>query len=88
MVTEPHQDEIGQLTAEYEDIVGELSAWEERAEGLWSTIAEKLEEEETHLSDFEKPKARPANEPEGFVLFDSKRDYLTQLDRYHEWQRR
>ncbi len=48
-VAEPHQDEIGQLTAEYEDIVGELSAWEERAEGLWSTITEKLYEEETHL---------------------------------------
>ena len=24
----------------------------------------------------------------GFVLFDSKRDYLTQLDHYHAWQRR
>ena len=28
------------------------------------------------------------SEPDGFVLFDSKRDYLTQLDQYHEWQRR
>ena len=55
---------------------------------MWSTITEKLEEEETYLSQFEKPKARPANEPDGFVLFDSKRDYLTQLDRYHEWQKR
>ena len=87
-VTEPHQDEIDQLTAEYEDIVGELSAWEERAEGLWSTITEEMEEAQPALAEFEKPKARPANEPDGFVLFDSKRDYLTQLDRYHEWQRR
>ena len=87
-VTEPHQDEIDQLTAEYEGIVGELSAWEEHAEDLWSTITEELEEAQPALAEFEKPKARPANEPDGFVLFDSKRDYLTQLDRYHEWQRR
>ncbi len=40
------------------------------------------------LDEFKKPKARPANEPDGFVLFDSKRDYLTQIDHYHEWQRR
>ena len=65
-----------------------ISAWEERAEGLWSTITEELEEAQPALADFEKPKARPANEPDGFVLFDSKRDYLTQLDRYHEWQKR
>ena len=87
-VTEPHQDEIDQLTAEYEDIIGELGAWGQRAEGLWSTITEELEEEQPDLDEFEKPKARPANEPDGFVLFDSKRDYLSQMDRYHEWQRR
>ena len=34
------------------------------------------------------PTARPANEPDGFVLFDSKRDYLNQIDAYREWQRR
>ena len=87
-VTEPHQDEIDQLTAEYEDIIGELGAWGQRAEGLWSTLTEELEEAQPDLAEFEKPKARPANEPDGFVLFDSTRDYLTQMDRYHEWQRR
>ncbi len=34
------------------------------------------------------PTARAANEPDGFVLFDSKRDYLNQMDAYREWQRR
>ncbi len=34
------------------------------------------------------PAARPANEPDNFVLFDSKRDYLNQIDAYREWQRR
>ena len=87
-VTEPHQDEIDQLTSDYEDIVARLEAWERSAEDLWSTITEELEEEQPDLEEFEKPKARPANEPDGFVLFDSKRDYLTQMDHYHAWQRR
>ena len=87
-VTEPYLDEIDQLTSEYEQIIGDFRAWEENAEGLWSAIAEKLEEEEPDLSEFEKPKARPANEPDGFVLFDSKRDYLSQMDAYRKWQRR
>ena len=39
------------------------------------------------LSEFEKPTARPANEPDGFVLFNSKRDYFNQIDAYREWQR-
>ncbi len=87
-VTEPHQDEIDQLTSAYEDIVADLQDWEESAEDLWSTIAEKLEEEQPDLAEFEKPKPRPANEPDGFVLFDSKRDYFNQIDAYREWQRR
>ncbi len=87
-VTNRHEDEIDQLTSTYEEIVAELEAWERSAEDLWTTITEELEEEQPDLEEFEKPKARPANEPDGFVLFDSKRDYLTQMDRYHEWQRR
>ncbi len=87
-VTESHQEGIDELTLAYEGIVADLEAWERNAEDLWSTITEELEEEQPDLSEFAKPKARPANEPDGFVLFDSKRDYLTQLDRYHEWQRR
>ncbi len=87
-VTERHQDEIDELTSDYEEIFASLEAWEESAKDLWSTITEDLEEAQPDLDAFEKPKARPANEPGGFVLFDSKRDYLTQMDRYHEWQRR
>ena len=33
------------------------------------------------------PGVRPADEPAD-VLFDSNRDYLSQLDRYREWQGR
>ena len=84
----PHQEEIEELTSDYESIVADLGAWERSAEDLWSTITEAMGEKEPDLAEFEKPTPRPANEPDGFVLFDSKRDDLTQLDRYHEWQRR
>ncbi len=87
-ITEPHQEEIDELTSDYESIVADLGAWERSAEDLWSTITEEMEEKEPDLEEFEKPTARPANEPDGFVLFDSKRDYLTQMDAYHAWQRR
>ena len=87
-VTNRHEDEIDQLTSTYEEIVAEIESWERSAEDLWTTITEELEEEQPDLKEFEKPKARPADEPDGFVLFDSKRDYPTQLDHYHAWQRR
>ena len=61
-------------------------AWEASAKGLWETMAEDMREREPSLP--EVPTARPANEPDGFVLFDSKRDYLNQIDAYREWQRR
>ena len=55
---------------------------------LWSTITEELDEERDNLPALEKPKPRAANEPDGFVLFDSKRGYFNQIDAYREWQRR
>jgi len=41
-----------------------------------------------NIDDYEIPKPRPANDPDGFLPFDSKRIYLSQLDHSHEWQRR
>ena len=49
-------------------------------------MAKELRERKPDLPDV--PTARPAKEPDGFVLFDSKRDYLNQIDAYREWQRR
>ena len=92
-VTESHQEEIDQLTSEYDDVVSAVrtleetaEAWEESAADLWETIGDELREQKPDLP--EPPTARPANEPDGFVLFDSKRDYLNQMDAYREWQRR
>ena len=92
-VIESHQEEIDQLIFEYDAVNDAFNAleeniaiWEESAENVWATIAEELGEKKPGLP--EKPTARPVNEPDDLVLFDSKRDYLTQMDRYHAWQRR
>ncbi len=92
-VVESHQEEIDELTSEYDDVVSAVrtleetaEAWEESAADLWETIADELRGQKPDLP--APPTARPANEPDGFVLFDSKRDYLYQIDAYHEWQRR
>ncbi len=92
-IVQLHQEEIDQLTSDYEAVNDAFNAleesaeaWEENAEHLWATMEEELGEKKPGLP--VPPTARPANEPDGFVLFDSKRDYLTQIDAYREWQRR
>ena len=69
-----------------ETLVETVEAWEESAEDLWKKMAEEMRERQPCLPDL--PMARAASEPDGFVLFDSKRDYLNQIDAYREWQRR
>ncbi len=87
-ITEPHQEEIDQIIGDHEDVVAEFEAWEERSQDLWSTISDELEQQKPDLFEFMKPAPRPANEPDGFVLFDSRRDYFGQIDAYRTWQRR
>ncbi len=92
-VAEFHQDGIDELTLEFDAVLKakqslekSAEAWEETAGGLWRKMAKEMRERKPDLP--EVPTARPANEPDGFVLFDSKRGYLNQIDHYHEWQRR
>jgi hypothetical protein len=92
-VAESYQEEIDELTSEFEAVLKAkqslekaAEAWEESAADLWETMAEEMRERKPDLP--EVPTARPANEPDGAVLFDSKRDYLNQIDGYREWQRR
>jgi vacuolar-type H+-ATPase subunit H len=84
---EPHQEALDGLEAEYQEIVEHLREWEQRAQSTWESISEELESEKPDLSDYEPPAPRPAREPLD-ALYDSKRDYFTQLDRYHAWQGR
>ena len=86
-VHERHQAALFDLQGEYEHLASQAEDWEGRAGELWSEISDELESSRPDLKDFPKPEPRPANEPAS-VLFDSSRDYLTQLDSYRDWQGR
>ena len=88
-VLEPHQEKIDLLQEQYAEIHEELSNWESEADELWDVIAEDLQERTPDMSEFPpRPSARTAKEPEEPVLFDSKRDYLSQIKHYKNWQGR
>jgi hypothetical protein len=88
-----HADKIETLKAEFETIIDEFASvkfmmddWEERASELWQTIADELDKQSPDLSDVEVPRSEAPGETDRFVLFDSQRDYLTQMDAYNSWR--
>jgi hypothetical protein len=85
-VHEKYAEPIEEMSARFKEIVGKLDKWEREADELWGTIAEDLEELAPDLSDIEIPRSDAPGETERFVLFDSKRDYLAQMDRYNAWK--
>jgi hypothetical protein len=85
-VQDRYSEEIDKLRASFREIVESLEAWQEEAEDLWSTIAAELEENMPDLSGVEVPRPKVSGKTDRFVLFDSKRDYLTQIDHYHMWR--
>ena len=62
----------------------------DEADELWQTIAEEMEERlpdsSDVLSQIEIPRSEAPGETDSFVLFDSKRDYFTQMDFYNSWR--
>jgi hypothetical protein len=85
-VEENHAEEIDDLTNRFEAITEQLREWESEAEELWGQIEEELEAERPDLSDVEVPHSEAPGETDSFVLYDSKRDYLTQMDFYLSWR--
>ena len=85
-VREKHSGTIEELEASFQEIVELLQGWEDEAEELWGKIKAELEQQLPDLSDVEVPRPKVSGETERFVLFDSKRDYFTQLDHYHMWR--
>jgi hypothetical protein len=85
-VHEKYAEQIEELSDRFNEIIGELGEWEKEADELWGTIAEELEDLAPDLSDVEIPRSEAPGETERFVLFDSKRGYLDQMDRYNEWK--
>jgi hypothetical protein len=85
-VHEQYAEQIEELSSRFNAIVEQLVEWETQADDLWSDIADELKELAPDLSDIEIPRSDAPGETERFVLFDSKRDYLTQMDTYNAWK--
>jgi hypothetical protein len=81
-----HADEIEEMREGYEHIMSELDDWKERAGALWQKITEELEDKLPDLSDVEIPRSEAPGETDTFVLYDSERDYCTQMDFYNAWK--
>jgi hypothetical protein len=85
-VREKHSEAIKELEDSFDAIVELLQEWEDDAQVLWRTLEAELEEQQPDLSSVEVPRPEVSGETDRFVLFDSKRDYFTQLDYYHMWR--
>jgi hypothetical protein len=92
-VREQHADEIealeqsfDEITQRFDEIASELDDWETEAGELWQTIADEIEEQRPDLSDVKVPRSKAPGETDRFVLFDSRRDYFTQMDAYNAWR--
>jgi hypothetical protein len=89
----PHQTALTALAAEFEarcaehiDAINERTgAFYDQADELWAEIASDMEDCAPDLADYDWPTACEADEPDD-PLFDSTRDYVTQIDRYKAHQ--
>ena len=82
-----YQDQIEAVHEEYSQLRQQLIDLRERAQGLWDQIADDLLDEAPYVSADDVPQAREEDDQLA-PLFDSGRDYLTQIDWYRRWQGR
>ena len=87
-VTAPYKEVLDRLRCDFELIEEEYREWEKQADETWSRISEEMEPLIPEILPDDLPKTEPEGDPDKPALFDSKRDYLTQIDHYHQWQRR
>ena len=80
------EQSFSEIAEKLADVASEFGDWEEEAAELWRTIAAELENERPDLSDVEVPRSDAPGSTDRFVLFDSRRDYLTQMDAYNAWR--
>jgi len=53
---------------------------------LWGEMSAALEQRMPDFSEVEVPRANVRGDTDRFVLFDSTRDYFTQMDYYNLWR--
>jgi len=81
-----YADEIEAIESDLSSIDDQLQEVAGRAQELWDKMEEELEENCPDLSEVEIPRSEASGETNKFVLFDSKRDYLAQMDAYNAWR--
>jgi hypothetical protein len=87
-VVENHSEEIEELRSDYAEIEELFEDWDRHAEETWNKIYDDMAPLAPEVSEDDLPVAEPGGDPDEPPLFDSKRDYFTQIDHYHQWQRR
>ena len=92
-VYKKHADKIDALEENFTTITDQvteiqelISEWESEAAEVWEEISTELEERRPDLSNVEVPQSEAPGKTDRFVLFDSKRDYFTQMDSYSTWR--
>jgi hypothetical protein len=80
-----HQAEVNVLSSEWQRIANEHKAWVELATPVWQSIQEKCDENEPRIDEVEWVEPFEADEDPD-PLFDSTRDYVTQVDRFKSHQ--
>jgi hypothetical protein len=81
-----YAEKIEKLSERFEEIKADLEAWEEEASELWGEIAAEMEVRLPDLSDVRVPRSQAPGETDRFVLFDSRREYFSQMDAYNAWR--
>ena len=92
-ILDNHAEEIAEIerrfseiTQRLTDLASDFDVWEETATELWQTVSADLESESPDLSDVMVPQSEAPGSTDRFVLFDSKRDYFSQMDAYNAWR--
>lgn len=85
-VYENYDLELGPIEVEYGELRQRLMDLQDRASGVWRSIKEELAAQAPYISRDDVPEVGEAER--GAPLFDSTRDYLTQLGFYKAHQRK
>ena len=85
-VHKKYEGELKQQLLQLTEIRDEVAEWDEKATEIYSRIAADLKANMPDLSDAEAPASEAPGRSKNYVLFDSGRDYFTQIDHYKAWQ--
>lgn len=84
-VLHEHRDDLACLRKQWAKIAKEIAAFERAAKPIWQAITEDLTANAPDEPDLDWPEPDEGDEDPD-PLFDSKRDYIAQIDRYKAHQ--